>query len=129
VDSQLGIWRRNGAEVSTVARNLENLRLPIGSQQNGRDPAMRIYAIWGPTAEWGDGRGVVGYATTRREAEAMIREKIEDAREYGPHSWYGSGGTKRNDYNIVPVDPADIPEEMRGWPVDVIVDELNRMLS
>jgi len=90
---------------------------------------MPIYAIWGPTPMWADGYGVVGYAASREDAEAMIDIYIEECREYGPRSGYGEGGLSRDDYDVVKVDPSDLPEEMRGLPLDEIIDRLNERVD
>jgi len=78
---------------------------------------------------WADGYGVVGYAASREDAEAMIEAMIEDCREHGPRSWYGEGGLSRDDYDVDEVDPEDLPEEIRGLPLDEIVDRLNELVD
>ena len=90
---------------------------------------MPIYAIWGPSPEWADGVGVLGYAGSKEAAQDMIWDLIADCEEYGPRSWYGSGGLSPNDYDIVPVDPEELPDELRHLPVDEIIDRLNEMLN
>jgi hypothetical protein len=47
----------------------------------------RIYVVWGPSPEWGDGVGVIGYALTKEDAQAILEDAAEEEREYGPRSW------------------------------------------
>ena len=82
-----------------------------------------VYVVWGPSPEWGDGVGVIGYARTMREAKAILRREREDEREYGPRSWRSvdeCGAIER------------VPAQDLGWlgdePLYAFVDRLNRSL-
>jgi len=46
-----------------------------------------VYVVWGPSPEWGDGVGVIGYATSKAWALAILREAEQEEKEYGPRSW------------------------------------------
>lgn len=48
---------------------------------------MSIYIVWGPSAEWGDGQGVIGYASSKEDAQAILEQEKQDEKEYGPRSW------------------------------------------
>jgi hypothetical protein len=83
-----------------------------------------VYVVWGPSAEWADGVGVLGYARTLREAKAILRQEREEEREYGPRSWRtirDCGAIER------------IPARELGWlgaePLYLFVERLNESLT
>jgi hypothetical protein len=80
-----------------------------------------IYVVWGPSPEWGDGVGVLGYARTKRDARVILQEARAEEREYGPRSWR----TLRECGAIDPVPAAEL-----GWdgtcPLDEFVERLNQ---
>ena len=39
---------------------------------------IKIYVVYGPSAEWGDGVGPRGYFTSRNEAEEFLMELIQE---------------------------------------------------
>jgi len=69
-------------------------------------PTRKVYVVYGPSLEWGDGLGVVGYAKTLADAVAIIHEDIA---LYGTHP---------SDYyiDVVGVDylPKEVLEEVFG---------------
>jgi hypothetical protein len=82
-----------------------------------------VYIVWGPSPEWGDGVGVLGYARTMQEAKAILRQEQEDEEKYGPRSWRSvkdCGAIER------------VPAEELGWlgdvPLHLFIDELNSLL-
>ena len=83
-----------------------------------------VYVVWGPSPEWGDGVGVLGYATSIRDARAILRQEREDEREYGPRSW-------RSVDECGAIEPVQ-PEEL-GWdgsePLQQFVERLNESLT
>jgi hypothetical protein len=82
-----------------------------------------VYVVWGPSPEWGDGVGVLAYATSLRGARAILRQEREEEREYGPRSWRSvdeCGAIEK------------IPAESLGWsgePLDEFVQRLNESLA
>jgi hypothetical protein len=83
-----------------------------------------VYVVWGPSAEWGDGVGVLGYATSLRGAQAILRQEREEEREYGPRSWL----TVDECGAIEKVEARDL-----GWdgtqPLTAFVERLNESLA
>ncbi len=80
-----------------------------------------VYVVWGPSSEWGDGVGVLGYSTSLRGAQAILRQERADEREYGPRSWRSvdeCGAIER------------VPAVSLGWaggePLRAFVERLNR---
>jgi len=83
-----------------------------------------VYVVWGPSPEWGDGVGVLGYSTSLRGAQAILRWEREDEREYGPRSWRSikdCGTIER------------VPAQDLGWlgdePLYLFVQRLNESLA
>ena len=81
-----------------------------------------VYIVWGPSPEWGDGMGVVGYETSLRKAQAIIKWLLEEEENYGPRSWVSA----RYSY-IERVHPAEL-----GWdgvtPLQEFVQKLNESI-
>jgi hypothetical protein len=46
-----------------------------------------IYVVYGPSAEWGDGVRVLGFASCKQAALDLLRAERANEREYGPRSW------------------------------------------
>jgi len=48
---------------------------------------FKVYVVWGPDAQWGDGVGVKGYFASASQARSYIASEKRDLRsEYGPRS-------------------------------------------
>lgn len=82
-----------------------------------------VYVVWGPSPQWGDGVGVLGYSTSLRGARAILRQERADEQEYGPRSWRSveeCGAIER------------VPAAELGWlgdePLIAFVARLNRSL-
>jgi alpha-L-arabinofuranosidase len=84
-----------------------------------KDPI--VYVVWGPSPEWGDGVGPIGYATSKREARMILAQERRDEAEYGPRSWR----TLRESAAIEPVPAAEL-----GWDgteaIEEFIDRLNQ---
>jgi hypothetical protein len=82
-----------------------------------------VYVVWGPDPQLGDGVGVLGYATSLRKAQAILRWEREYEREYGPRSWLSV-----KDCGVI----ERVPAEELGWlgdePLYVFVERLNESL-
>jgi hypothetical protein len=46
-----------------------------------------VYVVYGPSAEWADGVGVLGYAANEEDALDLLEWEKEEEEEYGPRSW------------------------------------------
>jgi len=82
-----------------------------------------IYAVWGPTAEWGDGNGPLGYFCERSGAESFIEDEKralvdmayqipEDERKHNPTA----EEEKRFDASLE--DTYEWARNENGWPYD-----------
>jgi hypothetical protein len=47
----------------------------------------RVWIVWGPTSEWGEGSGPLSYFKTKREAEWYLAELKRREKEEGRWSW------------------------------------------
>lgn len=82
-----------------------------------------VYVVWGPSPEWGDGVGVLGYSTSVEGAREILRQEREYEREYGPRSW-------RTVEECGAIDM--VPAAELGWlgdePLPAFVERLNMSL-
>jgi hypothetical protein len=82
-----------------------------------------VYVVWGPSAEWGDGVGVIGYALTEQDAQGILEHEAAEEVEYGPRSW-------RSIEDCGTVEP--VPAEDLGWDGEedlaAFVERLNAAL-
>jgi hypothetical protein len=82
-----------------------------------------IYIVWGPSPEWGDGVGVIGYAQSLRQAKNILSEERRLEKEYGSRSW-------RSIDDCGYIEP--VPADELGWdgeePIEKFVEELNDLV-
>lgn len=93
--------------------------------------AEYVYVVLGPSPEWGDGQGVIGYAATPEQAEELLRQEAEDELEYGPRSWRSVHDC--GDVEAVPVEEfirADVraEEAYRSGGLEGLLEYLNGLL-
>jgi hypothetical protein len=47
----------------------------------------RIWVVYGPTSEWGDGVGPLAYFRSKRDAKRYLAELKKQEEEFGQWSW------------------------------------------
>lgn len=92
--------------------------------------AKFIYVVWGPSPEWGDGQGVIGYAAFYADAVRILEEEIAYEKQYGPRSWRTIeevGGIEK-----VPLEEFLVPSRARKVfqekGIEGLVDYLNQQI-
>jgi hypothetical protein len=84
----------------------------------------RVYVVWAPSLEWGDGVGPAGYFRTKHEARRYLAELKKREKEEGQWGWRSVFECGR----IEVWDARDlgfVPDEQT---IDEFVEEMNSLL-
>lgn len=89
---------------------------------------MDVFVIWGPTAEWGDGSGPLGYFSDRVSAAHGIADEVIQVAE--------AGMADKWPYNVIgysiheeTAESLDVPKGVMERGDDWVIEWLNDQLS
>jgi hypothetical protein len=74
----------------------------------------RVWVVWGPTSEWGNGVGPLGYFRTKKEAESYLSYLKRKENEEGMWSWrsvFECGYVVANDARDIGLEEEETLEE------------------
>jgi hypothetical protein len=80
-----------------------------------------ICVVWGPTIEWGDGVGPLGYFKTRKDAEGYLEELRQREKEEGKWAWR----SVEECGHVQEWDARELGFDENAQTLDEFIDEMN----
>ena len=93
-------------------------------QQNKVPQRYRVYVVHGPSSEWGEGVGALGYFKSRKEAERCLAELKRREKEEGKWSWR----SVEECGHIQVWDARELGFDERQQTIDEFLDEMNSLV-